>query len=48
MQEAAIVIEHWRQFYNDERPHSALNYLPPAAFAAHQARLQNDTIVSLS
>lgn len=39
MQEAAIVIEHWRQFYNAKRPHSALNYLPPAIFAARQALL---------
>jgi putative transposase len=34
IQEAAIVIEQWRQFYNSQRPHSSLNYLTPAAFAA--------------
>lgn len=34
IQEATIVIEQWRQFYNAKRPHSSLNYLTPAAFAA--------------
>lgn len=28
--EARIVIESWRQYYNTERPHSALGYKPPA------------------
>ena len=26
-------IETWRQDYNEQRPHSSLNYLPPAEFA---------------
>ena len=26
-------IETWRQDYNQQRPHSSLNYLPPAEFA---------------
>ncbi|MCH9694281.1 MAG: integrase core domain-containing protein [Gammaproteobacteria bacterium] len=26
-------INEWRQHYNEERPHSSLNYQPPAAFA---------------
>lgn len=26
-------IESWRQDYNQQRPHSSLNYLPPAEFA---------------
>jgi putative transposase len=26
-------IETWRQHYNQQRPHSSLNYLPPAEFA---------------
>lgn len=37
-QEAQIVIEQWRQEYNQRRPHSSLGYLPPAAFA-EQVRL---------
>jgi transposase InsO family protein len=36
IQEATIVIEQWRRFYNAKRPHSSLNYLTPAAFAAAQ------------
>jgi putative transposase len=28
--EARILIESWRKEYNQERPHSALNYRPPA------------------
>ena len=28
--EARILIEAWRKEYNQERPHSALNYRPPA------------------
>lgn len=28
--EARILIEGWRREYNQERPHSALNYRPPA------------------
>ncbi|NJM39569.1 MAG: IS3 family transposase [Anaerolineae bacterium] len=34
IEEAAIVIEQWRLYYNNERPHSALNRLPPSQFAA--------------
>lgn len=32
-QEAQTIIEHWRQAYNHQRPHSSIGYLPPAAFA---------------
>jgi putative transposase len=32
-QEARTVIEQWRHEYNHHRPHSSLDYLPPAAFA---------------
>ena len=28
--EAKVLIERWRQFYNERRPHSAHNYQPPA------------------
>jgi len=28
--EAKVLIERWRQFYNEQRPHSAHRYQPPA------------------
>lgn len=31
--EAKIIIEQWRIHYNTERPHSSLDYLPPAPLA---------------
>ena len=31
--EARIVIESWRQHYNTKRPHSSLDYRPPAPAA---------------
>jgi putative transposase len=37
--EAKIVIEQWRQFYNNERPHSALGNRTPAAIG--RQRWQN-------
>ena len=30
MQEAAILIKKWRAYYNTIRPHSSLDYRPPA------------------
>lgn len=30
LKEAKSVIEHWRKHYNEVRPHSSLNYKPPA------------------
>jgi putative transposase len=32
LKEAQVVIEAWRDHYNSERPHSALNYLAPRQF----------------
>ena len=32
--EAKVVIEAWRQHFNEVRPHSSLDYQTPAAFAA--------------
>jgi transposase InsO family protein len=29
-----LVVESWRQEYNEERPHGALNQIAPAAYAA--------------
>ena len=28
--EAKVLVEQWRREYNQVRPHSSLNYLPPA------------------
>lgn len=33
LSDARRKIEDWRQDYNHQRPHSSLNYLPPAEFA---------------
>lgn len=30
LKEAKLVIENWRKHYNEIRPHSSLNYQPPA------------------
>jgi len=32
IREARSIIENWRQHYNEVRPHSSLNYQPPALF----------------
>jgi transposase InsO family protein len=32
------IIEAWREEYNHYRPHSALGYLPPTAFAAQHSQ----------
>ena len=33
LRDARRKIESWRQDYNQQRPHSSLNYLPPLEFA---------------
>ncbi len=33
VQEARVVIEHWRQAYNHRQPHDSLDGLTPATFA---------------
>ena len=33
LEEAQVLIEHWRRHYNHVRPHSALGYRPPAPVA---------------
>ena len=33
LSDARLKIENWRKDYNEQRPHSSLNYLPPAEFA---------------
>lgn len=37
LEEAKEEIDQWRHHYNHVRPHSALNYLPPVAFANRAA-----------
>lgn len=43
LEEARVLIEHWRWEYNHFRPHSALGYRPPApeTWAVDDARLLN-------
>ncbi len=43
VKEAQVVIEGWRYFYNQERPHSSLGYLTPNEF-----KLQAESNKSLS
>ncbi|MCO8648645.1 integrase core domain-containing protein, partial [Burkholderia multivorans] len=40
--EAKVLIERWRQFYNEHRPHSAHRYQPPAT--VRRAWLDSDNI----
>jgi len=38
LEETRSIIEDWREEYNHYRPHSALGYLPPSAFAAQHSQ----------
>ena len=40
LSDAKRKIESWRQDYNQQRPHSSLNYLPPSEFAHRRAEMQ--------
>lgn len=40
-QEAKVLIEKWRQFYNNERPHSALGNQTPAQAGLQRLQIQN-------
>jgi putative transposase len=40
LSDARRKIEDWRQDYNQRRPHSSLNYLPPAEFARQQLEIR--------
>jgi transposase InsO family protein len=40
--EAQLFVESWRQEYNEERPHGALNQITPAAYAAGLGREQRE------
>jgi len=39
LNDARRKIEEWRQDYNQQRPHSSLLYLSPAAFARTRAEI---------
>jgi putative transposase len=39
LSDARRKIETWRQDYDEQRPHSSLNYLPPAEFAKAAAEM---------
>jgi putative transposase len=41
LSDARRKIESWRQDYNQQRPHSSLNYLPPAEFARARAEMRS-------
>ena len=41
LSDARRKIESWRQDYNQVRPHSSLDYLPPAEFARTQAEMRS-------
>lgn len=40
LSDAKRKIESWRQDYNQQRPHSSLNYQPPSEFAQRRAEMQ--------
>lgn len=40
LKDARQKVEMWRQDYNEQRPHSSLNYLAPAEFAQTQREMQ--------
>jgi putative transposase len=43
LDDARRKIEHWRNEYNRERPHSSLGYLAPEEFAASHSHLRSET-----
>ena len=47
LKEAQILIEQWRKHYNTIRPHSSLNYRPPAPQAVQVITPKTDDISNL-
>ena len=45
VREAQVVIENWRRFYNEERPHSSLGYLTPLEF---KSRMKNEEKLAIA
>ncbi len=48
IKEAQTLAAKWRKAYNEERPHSALNYMTPAQFAASPWGLDSASLSSAS
>ena len=46
IKEARMLAEKWRNAYNEERPHSALNYMTPARFAASRGAADSASLRS--
>jgi len=44
VKEAQVVIEKWRKFYNEERPHSSLGYLTPLEF---KSKMKNNQTLAI-
>lgn len=44
VKEAQAVIENWRRFYNEKRPHSSLGYLTPSEF---KSKMENDKLLAI-
>jgi putative transposase len=44
VKEAQVVIESWRKFYNEKRPHSSLGYLTPSEF---KSRMENNQSLAI-
>lgn len=44
VKEAQVVIDGWRKFYNEERPHSSLGYLTPGEF---KSRMENNQSLAI-
>ena len=40
VEECEVLLEDFRRQYNEERPHSALGYLPPAVYAERAMAMQ--------
>ena len=47
LREAQVVIESWRHFYNEERPHSSLGYRTPVEFRHEYERQQQQQPLTL-
>lgn len=45
VREAQVVIENWRKFYNEERPHSSLEYLTPLEF---KSKMENNKKLAIA